>query len=117
AQCLHLFILRDGVAPTVKGRKLEEVMRYRHRVFFGTRLLSLALPGSGHVFGGRPILGGVLLTGWLGAAIALLVRGRLLVAPEAVAAADGVLGLLVLLGLGLLVWLLGNLTRQEASRD
>jgi tetratricopeptide (TPR) repeat protein len=117
SQCMHLFILRDGVAPSVKGRKLEEVMRYRRKVFFGTRLLSLVLPGSGHVFGGRVLLGWLLLTAWLGAAIGLLMRGRLLVAPEAIAAANGALALLLMLAAGLLAWLLANLTSHESSRD
>jgi tetratricopeptide (TPR) repeat protein len=116
SQCVHLYIRRDGLAPSIKSRKLEEVARYRRRVWIGQRLLSLPLPGSGHVLGGRPWLGLLLLSGWCGSWIALLLRGRLLVPSEAITTAD----LAPLVGCGtfaLGVWLVGNLSAHEADRE
>ena len=116
SQCVHLYILRDGLAPTVKSRKMEEVVRYRRRVWIGERLLSLSLPGSGHVLGGRPWLGALLLASWCGVWIAILLRGQLLVPSEAITTAD--LGPLVALGgFALAVWLVGNLSAHEAERE
>ncbi len=116
SQCVHLYILRDGLAPTVKSRKMEEVVRYRRRVWVGRRLLSLPLPGSGHVLGGRPWLGSLLLTCWCGAWLGILLKDQLLVPTEAITranlGADAVLG-----SFGLLVWLIGNLSSQEAEKE
>jgi tetratricopeptide (TPR) repeat protein len=116
SQCVHLFILRDGVAPSVKSRKMEEIVRYRRRLWIGERLLSLPLPGSGHVLGGRPWLGLLLLVGWSCAWLGILLRGRLLVSSEAITNVDT--GALASLGMfGLLVWLVGNLSTHDAQRE
>src|SRR5207245_6532067 len=40
SQCMHLFMLKDGVAPGVKGQELEEVARHRRGTLVGARLLS-----------------------------------------------------------------------------
>ena len=117
SQCAHLFILRDGLAPGVKSRKLEEVASYRRRVFVGTRLLSLLLPGSGHVLGGRVVLGGALLVAWAGAWIGLLLRGRLMVTPEAIAPAIAPETTVPLVALAFAAWLLGNMSSHEAFAD
>ncbi len=116
-QCMHLFILRDGLAPNVKERKLSEVVRYKRQHFIGTRIFSLVLPGSGHTIGGRPFLGVVLLATWLTAWIGLMARGRLLVFPGSVATAGGGIAYVPLLGLAILAWLAANLTSPEASRE
>jgi len=116
SQCVHLYILRDGLAPNVKSKKMEEVVQYRRHVWISRRLLSLPLPGSGHVLGGRPWLGSLILVCWCGAWIALLLRGQLLVAPEGITTAD--LGPVMTLGaLALGVWLVGNLSTHEAERE
>jgi len=113
---VHLYILGDGLAPTVKSRKMEEVVRYRRRVWVGRRLLSLPLPGSGHVLGGRPWLGTLLLACWCGSWLGILLKDELLVPAEAITTgnlgADAVLG-----SFGLLVWLIGNLSSQEAEKE
>jgi hypothetical protein len=115
AQCVHLFLLRDGVAPSVRERKLSEVVRYRRRLFLETRLASLFLPGCGQVVGGRAVLGAVLLAGWGIVWSGLLLRGRFLAPPGAIEASALGPGAIVLGLLGILVWLLANLTRQEAA--
>jgi Tfp pilus assembly protein PilF len=115
--CMHLFILRDGLAPAIKSRKMEQVLRYRRRVFIGQRVVSLVLPGSGHVLGGRPILGTAALAAWSVAWIGVALRGDLLVAPQRIAAAAGPAGVLPLLGLALAAWVAGNLTNAERGGD
>ena len=115
--CMHLFILRDGLAPGIKNRKMEEVMRYRRRVFIGQRIVSLAVPGSGHVLGGRPIFGTVILAAWSVAWIGVILRGDLLVSPRWIAPASGLAGLLPPLSLALLAWVAGNLTSAGRSGE
>jgi len=115
AQCVHLFLLRDGVAPSVRERKLSEVVAYRRRLFLETRLASLFLPGCGQVVGGRAVLGAVLLAGWGIVWSGLLLRGRFLAPPGAIEASALGPGAIVLGLLGIVVWLLANLTRQEAA--
>lgn len=117
SQCMHLFILRDGLAPGVKSRKMDEVMRYRRRIFVGSRLLSLVLPGSGHVLGGRVLLGTALLAGWSTTWVGFALRDRLMVTPESLASASGLATLVPLLLLAFLVWLTGNLATHEARGD
>jgi tetratricopeptide (TPR) repeat protein len=115
--CLHLFILRDGLAPAIKGRKMEEVVRYRRKVFIGRRIVSLLLPGSGHVIGGRGLFGAAILAAWCVAWIGVLLRGDLLVSPQWLAPATGAAGLVPLLGLALAAWVCGNLTSPEGAAD
>jgi len=117
SQCMHLFILRDGLAPGVKNRKMEEVIRHRRRIFVGARLLSLALPGSGHILGGRVLLGIGLLAGWCTAWIGLGLRGRLMVTPESLASASTPETLLPYFVLAFLAWLAGNLLSHSAAGD
>lgn len=117
SQCLHLFILRDGVAPSVKNRKMDEVARYRRRAWLSERLLSLLLPGSGHVLGGRPLLGAILLAIWSVAWIGLALRGRLLVPPQWIAPADGPGSIMLAAGLAFGAWLLGNLSAHERTQE
>jgi len=115
AQCVHLFLLRDGVAPSVRDQKLADVVRYRRRVFLETRLASLVLPGCGQVMGGRAFLGATLLAGWGVVWSGLLLRGRFLAPPGAIEASAIGPGTLLLAALGVTVWLLANLSRQEAA--
>jgi hypothetical protein len=115
AQCVHLFLLRDGVAPSVRDQKLAEVVRYRRRVFLETRLASLVLPGCGQVMGGRALLGAALLAGWGVVWSGLLLRGRFLAPPGAIEASAIGPGTLLLAALGVGVWLLANLSRQDAA--
>lgn len=116
SQCVHLFILRDGLAPSVKNQKMEQVVRHRRRVWIGQRVLSLALPGGGHIMGGRPILGALLLVVWSGAWLGLLLRDQLLVPSGEI----GATGLLSVAGPGaaaMLAWLLGNLSSHESAAE
>ena len=117
SQCMHLFILRDGVAPGVKTRKMAEVARYRRRVWLGARILSLALPGSGHLLGGRSLLGAALLMAWGTAWAGLLLGGGLLVAPQWIAPATGTGAMLPFIAMAAAVWLAGNISPHGPGQD
>ncbi len=117
SQCMHLFILRDGVAPGVKARKMEEVARYRRRLFFGGRLVNLALPGSGHIVAGRALLGASLLAAWGATWIGFALRGELLVSPEWIVPALGSNPVVGLAALALPIWLAGNLSSHESTPE
>jgi tetratricopeptide (TPR) repeat protein len=115
--CVHLFFLRDGLAPSVRDRKMEAVVRFRRRHYLKTRVLSLVLPGSGHVLGGRALAGAVCLVLWSTAWAGLILRGRLLVPPDLLPGVATAIALLTLATVGLVAWLLANLTRQEEEEE
>jgi len=75
-QCFHLFVVRDGVSPSAKNKKLMEVQAEDDRRSRTFRLLSLLLPGAGHVFGRQPIPGLLLLLTWFGVLSLVALAGR-----------------------------------------
>jgi tetratricopeptide (TPR) repeat protein len=82
-QCHHLFVVRDGVSGPARNRKLLEVQKEegrRDRVF---RMLSLVVPGAGHLYGHRTAIGIVLILVWSATLAAALLTGRLLPLTEA----------------------------------
>jgi tetratricopeptide (TPR) repeat protein len=117
SQCMHLFILKDGLAPGVKGKKMEEVARYRRRLLVGSRGLSLILPGGGHILEGRTLLGLALLSAWLSAWIAFYLRGKAIVLPEAIVPAEGGGSALAIGAVALTIWIVGNFSTHETSGD
>lgn len=70
SQCLHLFVLGDGLAPETKNRKMYEVARFERRMRLGRRLAGLLAPGSAQILRGRVLAGLVLATVWFTALIA-----------------------------------------------
>ena len=69
-QCVHLFVVGDGLAPETKTRKLYEIDRHDRWSRLIRRSASLLLPGAGDVLGGRPVAGALLLLLWLSAWLA-----------------------------------------------
>jgi tetratricopeptide (TPR) repeat protein len=117
SQCVHLFVLKDGLAPAVRDRKKDEVVRHGRRQSVLIRAASLLLPGSGHVLADRPILGTFLLGAWAACGVGLLLEPYLSAPPEdlRVSATSG--GFTFLLGLAILTWLAANLSRQEPRME
>jgi hypothetical protein len=70
SQCLHLYVLGDGLAAETKTRKLYEVERYERLSRKSRLLTSIVLPGSAQLLKGRALGGTVLLLVWLAAWIA-----------------------------------------------
>ena len=124
SQCVHLFVLGDGLAPQTKMRKMYEVERHDRRTRRMRRLASLVLPGSSQLLRGRTAAGVFLLVIWLAALIAW--QPRVLVPVERLVGTQLRLDLLrsgsvpgvyaldpsgvVALAAAALVWLLANLS-------
>lgn len=99
-QCFHLFVVKDGVSPSAKNKKLLEVQAEDDRRARTFRILSLLLPGAGQVFGRQPLPGMLLLLAWFVALSLLALAGR----PFSVTGASSALvGPWILLPVGLLL--------------
>ena len=70
SQCLHLFVLGDGLSPQTKTRKLYEVERHERGMRLGRRIASVILPGAAQLLRGRALRGTLLILGWLAALVA-----------------------------------------------
>lgn len=82
-QCHHLFVVRDGVSGPARNQKLLEVQKEdarRDRVF---RILSLLIPGAGHFYANRAVIGLPLVLLWSGIIAVALLTYRLLPLTEA----------------------------------
>ncbi len=108
ARCVHLLLKTDGTSAEVRAEglvRLERSERLRRGV---RRLVSLALPGAGHILAGRIGLGLSLLVAWVSAGTFLIVRDRLLM-PARVPVIDfppaGVIAAGVVMGV---IWIAGN---------
>lgn len=79
-QCVHLFVLCDGLAAETKTRKLYEVDRHARITRTTRRIVSWLLPGGGMILAGRPFRGAAVLCIWT---TALLAAAPALLAPVA----------------------------------
>ena len=82
-QCHHLFVVRDGVSGPARNQKLLEVQKEdsrRDRVF---RTLSLVVPGAGHLYANRALIGLPLVFVWAVVLSVALLTYRLLPLTEA----------------------------------
>jgi tetratricopeptide (TPR) repeat protein len=78
SQCLHLFVIGDGLAPETKTRKLYEVERYERGIRRGRKLFSVFLPGASHLMRGIAGRGCVLVFLW---ALALIAWNPIVLRP------------------------------------
>jgi tetratricopeptide (TPR) repeat protein len=67
SQCVHLFVLGDGLSPETKRRKMGEIERFTRRSRWVRRIASWLLPGAGHLLRGCAARGVVLASVWLAA--------------------------------------------------
>ena len=112
-QCHHLFVVRDGVSGPARNRKLLEVQKEearRGRVF---RILSLVVPGAGHLYGQRAASGILLVFVWAATLVAALLTGRLLPLTEASGDLSKPWGLGVAAVVLLAVYVLANRTTPD----
>ena len=130
SQCLHLFVLGDGLAPGIKSRKLWEIESWERRRRRVRSAGALLLPGWAQLHGGRPARGMALIAAWIAAWIAWQPRALTpfavwlgdappiaLLETPAVPALFGVHALaLAALALPVL-WLAGNLWRWTRRRE
>jgi tetratricopeptide (TPR) repeat protein len=112
-QCHHLFVVRDGVSGPARNRKLLEVQKEearRDRVF---RLLSLLVPGAGHLYAHRAAAGIVFVFVWSAVLVMALLAGRLLPITEASGELSKPWGLGVGALVLLVVYVLANRSKPE----
>jgi len=69
SQCLHLFVLRDGLAPETKSKKLYQVERHERGSRRFRLLAAVLLPGAPQLMRGKPGLGLLLLVLWFAAVV------------------------------------------------
>ena len=75
SQCVHLFVLGDGLAPETKSMKLYQIERHEAKLRRGRRFASVVLPGASQLLSGRAWLGCAVLMLWLLAWIAGFPQG------------------------------------------
>jgi tetratricopeptide (TPR) repeat protein len=113
SQCHHLFLVRDGVSGPARNRKLLEVQKEearRDRVF---RVLSLLVPGAGHLYANRAPVGILLVFAWSAVIVAALLTGRVLPLTEASGQLSKPWGLGVGALVLLVVYILANRSKPE----
>lgn len=114
-QCHHLFVVRDGVSGPARNQKLLEVQGEEERRDRMFRALSLFSPGSGQIYGLKPVLGLALGIVWYGVLVVGLMAGRLFPVTEVPGTIGGyggwLLGALLLAG----AYLAGNWLKPEAE--
>ena len=112
-QCHHLFVVRDGVSGPARNQKLLEVQKEdsrRDKVF---RLLSLVVPGAGHLYANATPLGLVLVFVWSLVLAAAFVTLRLLPMTESSGELSPPWGLAVGAVVLLILYVVANRTRPE----
>jgi tetratricopeptide (TPR) repeat protein len=114
--CPQCVDVADGLqgSPEARSRKFRQVVRYQGASRLGRRLLSVVLPGAGHLLADKTLRGFVILLGWFFLCLHLVLDRALLSFPGYATAVGGVPMLLI--GLLATVWLLGNLVRFPAFR-
>ena len=113
---MHLYIKKDGVAPSVRVQKSKEVERHAARARWYARALDLVLPGSGHLYEARTLGGLFLLAAWCILLAVFLLGGRLVEFPQQVIEMrSSFLVFTNVLGLAV-IWIAANLLPLLSSR-
>jgi len=63
--CMQLFIKKDGVDPQMRSEKMLQVNKYKKKIGYSSRILSLIVPGWGHLYIGSSLLGAFLSLLWI----------------------------------------------------
>jgi hypothetical protein len=64
-QCYHLFFIKDGVSAQARNEKMYQVRTAEQKRGVVFRVLSVMVPGGGHIVEGMPLWGALLLLFWL----------------------------------------------------
>jgi hypothetical protein len=115
-QCTHLFVNRGEAAPDARHQKQAQIASHERWTAVLRRLGSLLLPGSGHVLGGRPLWGTLLLLGWTLAWAEIWLRPQLLGFVGEPHVQDGRAAVWIGGTTLALVFLLANLVRADRRR-
>jgi len=112
-QCLHLFLKKDGLAPGVRGDKLQEIDRFESWARWGQTLARLVAPGADRLAAGRTASGALLLLLWSLGLCWLFLGGSLLVPPDLPLPTLGRPSVPVIGALMALLWIGLNLPRRR----
>ena len=82
AQCIHVFVKKDPIAPQVRAHKLRQVERHARESRWAIRAATLLIPGTGHVLAGRTLTGVLLAAAWVVPLCVLVFGGRLVMLPS-----------------------------------
>jgi Tfp pilus assembly protein PilF len=115
AQCIHLFVKKEAIAPDVRAKKERQVEKFTRRAGLKIRVASLVLPGAGHMLAGKTMLGLLLAGLWLLPLTVLLLRGRLILPPSSPVLDLPGLSVLLAASLMVLMWLGANLFVPKAA--
>jgi tetratricopeptide (TPR) repeat protein len=112
-QCMHLFLKKDGLAPGVRGEKLQEIDRFERWGRLGRALARLLAPGADRLLAGRTASGALLLLLWTLGLSWIFLGGTLLVPPDLPLTTLGRPSVPVIVALMGLLWLALNLPRPR----
>lgn len=109
AQCIHLFVKKDAIAPDVRAMKLRQVERFARLSRLKVRLASMFLPGMGHMLAGSTLTGLIVAALWLLPLTVVLLDGRLILSSSLHAIGMPSLVLLLSSALMAVTWLGANI--------
>ncbi len=81
-QCYHLFFIKDGVSAQARNEKMFQVRTAAHKRSILFRVLSIVIPGAGHIVEGLPLWGAAFLLIWVSGAGFFLMGSRLYELPD-----------------------------------
>lgn len=113
--CRHYYLLRDPVPPRAREERERLAASHARWQWIARRLVSLILPGSGQIQGGRAFLGAVLLWATCISVAALLLSGKLLAAPQIALLHSPLLTRGAPVVVIALSWLIGNTAAFETA--
>ena len=64
SQCHNVFMVKDSLPVPARTAKMQEIARFETWDRMIRRYLSVILPGGGHLYGGRTVVGVGLLAAW-----------------------------------------------------
>jgi Tfp pilus assembly protein PilF len=109
AQCIHLFVKKEAIAPDVRAAKLRQVERFERVTRLRLRIATLIFPGAGHLLSGSTFGGLFAAILWVFPLAALLLRGRLILPPSVGATGASTLFLVLAGSLMAFAWISANL--------
>lgn len=74
SQCAAVFVVKRGIAGDTRRERLRLSQESQRRLVWATRLAAGLVPGAGHLFAGRTVVGAILVIGslWIAAQAFLL---------------------------------------------
>ncbi|HEV8336026.1 MAG TPA: tetratricopeptide repeat protein [Candidatus Polarisedimenticolia bacterium] len=113
--CRHYYLLRDPVPPRAREERERLAASHSRWQWIARRLVSLILPGSGQIQGGRSFFGAALLWATCVSVAMLMLSGKLLAAPQIALLHSPLLTRGAPVVVIALSWLIGNTAAFETA--